>query len=1085
MSAAPQFGVMFFASHENALAGDKYRLILETARFADRHGFSTLWAPERHYTKFGCLFPNPAVLHAALATTTERLRLNAGSVVLPLRDPIHVAEEWAMVDNLSRGRVGVSFASGWNPADFVTRPENYADRHELLFAGIETVRRLWEGGTVQAVDGMGQAAEVSIYPTPVQPKLPVWVTAAGNPRTYERAGEIGANLLTHVLDHGVDKLGELIAVYRRSRRRAGHDPAAGVVSVMLHTFIGESASQVRELVRAPFCEYLKSNIGLLGGLAQSRGQNFDVASLSAADLDAFVGLLFERFYGSRALFGTPESCVGLVRELGAIGVDEIACLLDFGPSPDVILDHLPYLDRLRQLAVAEAAPVHVEEPTIAAIQSRCTECITGEEFYERLEDRGVQLGEAFGCVESIWRRDGEALAEVRRPESVDGEGYLLHPAFLDCLFQTVAMAAPSGQFDRGDLYLPSGMESFEVFADPGERAWSHVILQSSDENTLVGDITIRDASGERIACAEGLRLARSHFANDIAPDLMYRVEWIAKPAAGVKDAAGPWLVVPDESRVGERLASLLIARGERCVVASPAEVELSGWRGVVHLGSWEQLLPLARGASQARLWIATRDAAVSPDAAMLWGIGRTWAAEFPERWGGLVDLDPSAAAEICAEQLLAEILSSDGEDQLRYRDSVRYAARLVRTPPVRKRKLRLRSDAAYLVTGGRQGFGLAAATRLAERGAGHLILLGRKQPPVTFPALEALGARMTYAAVDASDPRALSEFLAAWQGPPIRGVIHAASKWRSDSGETYVRPLAELDTAAFHAVLGPKSRGAQALHEALASLPLDFFVMFSSAASLVGSSGQANYAAASAYLDALAHHRRAAGLPALSIDWGPISEAGFGATAEGLRLHQLWESLGIHRTGPEEALDAMESLMQSGATQAAVTRIDWDAVARSFPSFAKLPYLEQLIASATPAARTDLAERLHAAPEREGRELLLHHIRDQVSAVMQWAPGEHPDLDQGLFDAGMDSLMALELKNRLQAALGCDIPATVAFDHPTIRAIAAHLYRKIVPAAAPVEAAVPASDIDELLGRIEGFSDSEASRLLAARGFTA
>ncbi len=1097
MSLHPTFGVMFFASHADALAGDKYRLILETARFADKQGFSSLWLPERHFTRFGCLFPNPAVLHAALATQTEHLRLNAGSVVLPLHDPIHVAEEWAMVDNLSRGRVGVSFASGWNPADFVTRPENYQDRHDLLFSGIETVRRLWEGGSVERLDGAGQTSRISIFPTPVQPKLPVWVTAAGNPRTYERAGQIGANLLTHLLDHGVEKLGDLIASYRRSRAMHGHDPDAGVVTVMLHTFIGESDASVRDSVRAPFCNYLKSNIGLLRGLAQSRGQSIDVSALSAVDLDDFTGLLFERFNASRALFGTPESCLGLVSELGRIGVNEIACLLDFGPSPDLILEHLPYLDQLRRLCALSASTGAAvpSEPSIAAIQQRCTERISAVDFYELLKDRGIQLTGAFGCVTTIWRRDGEALAEVTKPDGLETDGYLMHPAFLDCLFQVVAMAAPAARFESGDLYLPAGLRQFEVHADPGATAWSHVVLTSEGEGTLEADVTVRNAAGETVARAGGLRLDRSVAGSVTDSGLVYEVEWIASPLSSTTVAPGPWLIVPDSTGVAEKVKSLLSSRGETCVIAGTGNLDCAAWRGIIHLGTWQQLLPLASASpSGSRLWIATRGAqavgpkdTASPDAALNWGIGRTWAVEFPAQWSGLIDLDPLSSPDDCAFQLAQEISSTDGEDQIAYRDGVRYVARLVRKKSPPSRKLRLSPDGAYLITGGRQGFGLSAAVRLAERGARHLILLGRRQGPFTFPALDALGVNVTYAAVDAGSAPELTAYLNAWLGPPIRGVIHAASKWRSEAGDTYVRPLNELDEAAFNAVLGPKSRGAILLHEALAAQPLDFFVLFSSAASLVGSPGQANYAAASASMDALAHQRHAAGLPALSINWGPISEAGFGATMDGQRLHELWVSLGIHRTAPSEALDLMESLIVARSKQAAVMQIDWIAVSRSFPSLAKLPYLERLAPARAPTRPSEMVERLHGLPEREGRALLLSHICDEVGAVFECAPGEHPDLDRGLFDAGMDSLMALELKNRLQASLGCDVPATLAFDHPTVRAIAAYLYAKLVPEpqAVPTAPGPALSEADRILGAIEALSDSEAERSLGARGHTA
>ncbi len=308
-----KFGLMFFASSEDALTGNRYRVVTESARFADRHGFSSIWVPERHFTKFGSLYPNPAVLHAALAMITERIRLNAGSVVAPLHNPLRIAEEWAMVDNLSGGRVGVSLASGWNPADFAFFPDRYQDRQETLLTNARAIQRLWRGETITTKSGIGEPVDIRIYPSPVQPELPLWLTAAGNPKTYALAGELGANLLTHLLDQDEEQLAGKIAGYRQARADHGWDPDAGIVTVMLHAYVGADADLVREQARVPFCQYIKSNIGLLKGLSRSRGQNVDISSMPAEDLDEFVNFLYERFAAERGLIGTPESCFPLGR----------------------------------------------------------------------------------------------------------------------------------------------------------------------------------------------------------------------------------------------------------------------------------------------------------------------------------------------------------------------------------------------------------------------------------------------------------------------------------------------------------------------------------------------------------------------------------------------------------------------------------------------------------------------------------------------------------------------------------------------------------------------------------------------------
>lgn len=350
---ALEFGLMFFGGDDN-LGADKYRLLLEAARYADVHGLSSIWLPERHFTNFGCLYPNPAVLHAALARETKRIRLRAGSVVMPLQNPIRVAEEWAVVDVLSGGRVDLSFASGWHPDDFALAPEKYADRKGEMLRGIEAVRRLWRGEKIPATSGNGQPIEVRTFPTPLQPKLNIWLTAAGNPETFEQAGQIGAGVVTHLFDQRIDDLAEKIALYRAARGKSGLDPPAGNVTVTLHTFIGETLDEVRRHAGGPYRQYLRENMGLLKNLAFSRGMNMDVASLPPEQLDEVLTLICEKFLGGRSLLGTPDSCFELARQLAEAGVDEVACLLDFGPAPEAILGTLPHIARLRERCAAAA-----------------------------------------------------------------------------------------------------------------------------------------------------------------------------------------------------------------------------------------------------------------------------------------------------------------------------------------------------------------------------------------------------------------------------------------------------------------------------------------------------------------------------------------------------------------------------------------------------------------------------------------------------------------------------------------------------------------------------------------------------------
>jgi natural product biosynthesis luciferase-like monooxygenase protein len=355
----PSFSLFHFASGMDGSDPDPYRLILEAARFADRHGFEAVWSPERHFHDFGAPYPNPSVMSAALATITTRVHLRAGSVVLPLHASFRVAEEWALVDRLSGGRVGVAFASGWQPNDFVLAPERYTDRKALMFEQIEEVRALWRGDGQAVLNPQGDSVRLKSYPRPVQETLPVWITAAGSTETFVRAGEIGANVLTHMLGQGIDDLTAQIAAYRKARLASGHDPATGRVTVMMHTFLGDSTEAVKALVRQPMIRYLQSAAGLVGRYADAwsayrRGSVEPVGATAMLDLDAdesaqLLEFAFERYFDSAGLFGTVERAASLVESLRSAGVDEVACLIDFGVAPDVVIAHLPWIEQLKQL----------------------------------------------------------------------------------------------------------------------------------------------------------------------------------------------------------------------------------------------------------------------------------------------------------------------------------------------------------------------------------------------------------------------------------------------------------------------------------------------------------------------------------------------------------------------------------------------------------------------------------------------------------------------------------------------------------------------------------------------------------------
>ncbi|MBL0422889.1 LLM class flavin-dependent oxidoreductase [Ramlibacter sp. AW1] len=363
-ASGPDFSLFYFSSDESAAdTADRYRLLMEGARFADENGFAAVWTPERHFHAFGGLYPNPMVASAAIAAITRRVQIRAGSCVLPLHHPARVAEDWSLVDNLSRGRVGVSFAAGWQPNDFVLAPQNFANRKQLMLDGIDTVRRLWSGETVEFPGHDGKPVAVRTLPRPVQRQLPMWLTAASNPETFQQAGEKGCNVLTHLLGQTVEDVAQKVAVYREAWRKAGHS-GQGQVTLMLHTFVGPDEEQVREIARGPMKTYLRSSVDLIRQAAWSfptfvqRGaaagrtplEVMQEQPLTDAEMDALLDHAFSRYWNTSALIGTPERCLAMVQKLQDAGVNEIACLIDFGIATDTVLSQLHDLRRLMQLA---------------------------------------------------------------------------------------------------------------------------------------------------------------------------------------------------------------------------------------------------------------------------------------------------------------------------------------------------------------------------------------------------------------------------------------------------------------------------------------------------------------------------------------------------------------------------------------------------------------------------------------------------------------------------------------------------------------------------------------------------------------
>lgn len=360
------FNLMYWGN-DDGVGPKKYELLLEGAKFADSHGFNAVWTPERHFHAFGGPYPNPSVTGAAVAAVTQSLSVRAGSCVAPLHHPARIAEEWGVIDNLTNGRVGLAIASGWQPDDFILRPENTPPHNKpAMYAAIDQLRQLWRGEAVAFPKQDGTMHAVVTQPRPVSKELPVWVTTAGNPQTWKEAGEIGANVLTHLLGQSIDEVAHKIKIYHQALRDAGHDPADFTVTLMLHTYLADSREEAEDIARGPMKDYLRSAAALIKQYAwafpafkrpegTTNAFDLDLEGLSDEELDAILEFAFQRYFNDSGLFGTVADGVARAEALKRIGVDEIACLIDYGIDPRLVMEGLKPLAEVLRLSNQEAA----------------------------------------------------------------------------------------------------------------------------------------------------------------------------------------------------------------------------------------------------------------------------------------------------------------------------------------------------------------------------------------------------------------------------------------------------------------------------------------------------------------------------------------------------------------------------------------------------------------------------------------------------------------------------------------------------------------------------------------------------------
>ncbi|MER6068115.1 SDR family NAD(P)-dependent oxidoreductase [Streptomyces sp. NPDC001817] len=689
--------------------------------------------------------------------------------------------------------------------------------------------------------------------------------------------------------------------------------------------------------------------------------------------------------------------------------------------------------------------------------------------YERLTGLGLGYGPAFqGVREAVVTGAGELLARLSLPSVArdPADPYPVHPALVDAALH-VAAALEEGAAADGRVRLPVSV---------GRAALSHcgtddltVSVRSTGAagTDLTLDVTLWDADGFPVGRLEGVRL-RAASPADLAGGSgngrhLYEVVWTAAPEPPVEAPAGDWTVVgdPSDPDVAAALRGLEAA-GIQCrdtggdvlvrFWPQPAEdAETAAAARQVTEAALAELQTLAgqEEAPARTIWV-TRGAVAADDRdtvpglaqSALWGLARSARAEHPDLGLTLLDLedtDPAAA-------LLAAVAHRD-EPELAGRAGTYLVPRLVRARAADTDRARTPVDGTVLITGGLGAVGRHIARLLAEQGVPRLLLTSRRgaDDPRTAEVtaeLTALGAEVEVAACDVADAAALADLVGPVVGE-LRGVVHCAGVL--DDGV-----VAELTPERLARVLRPKADGAAHLHRLTADAQLDLFLLVSSAAGVVGNAGQANYAAANAFVDQLAFHRRALGLPAVSLSFG--AWAGEGLAAEHADLERM-ARLGHRALTPEQGRDLVELALRRGAPHLVAWALD-------------LPRLRETTAGAgggvsalwrslLPAPRSGrdgadgLADRLARLPRAERADRVLALVREEASRALGLRSAESVRADQPLRDLGMDSVTAVELRNRLGARLGSRLPATLLFDHPTPARLTEHLLATVTATSGP------------------------------------
>ncbi|ANI40103.1 type I polyketide synthase [Mycolicibacterium vaccae] len=714
--------------------------------------------------------------------------------------------------------------------------------------------------------------------------------------------------------------------------------------------------------------------------------------------------------------------------------------------------------------------------------------VSPSEFYTALRRTGAHHAHAFAALTRIVRSSGTADTEIVLPdEATPHRGITLHPVLLDAALQGLAAAMTDETLaDSTDVtYLPVGFGSLRVFGAPGRRAKCRAELVSvvEDSGDAVGRVTLTDDTGAVLARVDDVHLKRIQRRTVPLPlsQKIFDSRWVesAVPAGG--PATGSWLALADgadglaraqefatrfggdtrrvvtadladEAAVREAFATAtadpdLPPAGVVVFVSNPDFDGTDAANGLEHardviwrvagtvraiVGSWHGRAPRLWLVTESGLVVKPEDAHGNPGANSLKGLARVLAYEHPDLKTTLLDAgtgDPAAA-------LIAEIEAAGDDDVIAWRDGTRFVERLSRaTLPATPGQLVVRKDGSYVVTGALGGVGMSVVRWLVDNGAGRLVLNGRSGPSDEVQSvLDELSARAEISVVtgDVAQPGVAERLVAAAEetGKPLRGLIHSAAVLED---EIFVG----LTRESLDKIWAPKAAGALRLHEVTAAKDLDWWVGFSSIVSLLGSPGQAAYACANAWLDGLVAWRRAAGLPAIAINWGQWAEVGLAST---LRFSVL------DPITPAEGVDALGGVLAAGFSRVGIARLRLDRAAAAFPEIHQIGFFADLVGELeTDDVDEDWggAEALKTMDAAEVNRVVVARLRRRISAIMGYSDDSAVDIAQPLTELGLDSLMAVRMRNTIRGDFGVEPPVALLLQGATLSDLALDLIRQL------------------------------------------